>query len=92
MTWFLQVKKILVVILDFYNNWLSLIHVTLCENITLLWSCGPDCVVKYCLFTHTDTWGQLVLLTTTLNHKTCINTSRQALEKTLFAIIAIFTK
>ena len=31
----------------------------------------------------TDTWGQLVLLTTILNHKTCINTSRQVLEKTL---------
>ena len=40
----------------------------------------------------TDTWGQLVLLTTTLNHKTCINTSRQVLEKTLFAISAIFTQ
>ena len=25
-----------------------------------------------------------------VNHKTCINTSRQALEKTLFAINAIF--
>ena len=36
----------------------------------------------------TDTWGQLVLLTTILNHKTCINTSRQVLEKTLFAINA----
>ena len=40
----------------------------------------------------TDTWGQLVLLTTILNHKTCINTSRQVLEKTLFAIDAIFTQ
>ena len=40
----------------------------------------------------TDTWGQLALLTTTLNHKTCINTSRQVLEKTLFAINAIFTQ
>ena len=40
----------------------------------------------------TDTWGQLVLLTTTLNHKTCMNTSRQVLEKTLFAINAIFTQ
>ena len=40
----------------------------------------------------TDTWGQLVLLTTILNHKTCINTSRQVLEKTLFAINAIFTQ
>ena len=39
-----------------------------------------------------DTWGQLVLLTTILNHKTCINTSRQVLEKTLFAINAIFTQ
>ena len=38
----------------------------------------------------TDTWGQLV--STTLNHKTCINTSRQVLEKTLFAINAIFTQ
>ena len=38
----------------------------------------------------TDTWGQLVLLTTNLNHKTCINTSRQVLERTLFAINAIF--
>ena len=41
---------------------------------------------------HTDTWGQLVLLTTTLNHKTCINTSRQLLKKTLFTINAIFTR
>ena len=40
----------------------------------------------------TDTWGQLVLLTTILNHKTCLNTSRQVLEKTLFAINAIFTQ
>ena len=32
----------------------------------------------------TDTWGRLV--STTLSHKTCINTSRQVLEKTLFAI------
>ena len=40
----------------------------------------------------TDTWGQLVLLTTILNHKTCINTSRQVLEKTLFAINAIVTQ
>ena len=39
---------------------------------------------------YTDTWGQLV--STTLNHKTCINTSRQVLEKTLFAINAIFTQ
>ena len=41
---------------------------------------------------HTDTWGQLVLLTTILNHKICINTSRHVLEKTLFAINAIFTQ
>ena len=40
----------------------------------------------------TDTWGQLVLLTTILNHKICINTSRQVLEKILFAINAIFSK
>ena len=40
----------------------------------------------------TDTWGQLVLLTTILNHKTCINTSRQVLGKTLFPINAIFTQ
>ena len=40
----------------------------------------------------TDTWGQLVLLTTILYHKICINTSRQVLEKILFAINAIFTK
>ena len=39
---------------------------------------------------NTDTWGQLV--STTLNYKTCINTSRQVLEKTLFAINAIFTQ
>ena len=38
----------------------------------------------------TDTWGRLV--STTLSHKTCINTSRQVLEKTLFAINAIFTQ
>ena len=37
---------------------------------------------------HTHTWGQLV--STTLNHRTCINTSRQVLEKTLFAINAIY--
>ena len=40
----------------------------------------------------TDTWGQLILLTTILNHKSCTNTSRQVLEKTLFAINAIFTQ
>ena len=40
----------------------------------------------------TDTWGQLVLLTTILNHKTCKNASRQVLEKTIFAINAIFTQ
>ena len=34
----------------------------------------------------TDTWGQLILLTTILNHKSCTNTSRQVLEKTLLAI------
>ena len=33
--------------------------------------------------------GQLVLLTTILNHKTGINTSRQVLEKTLFPINAV---
>ena len=33
-----------------------------------------------------------ITLTTTLNHITCINTSRQVLEKTLFAINAIFTQ
>ena len=38
----------------------------------------------------TDTWGQLV--STTLNHKTSINTSRQVLEKTLFTINAILTQ
>ena len=38
----------------------------------------------------TDTWGQLVLLTTIPNHKICI--SRQVLEKILFAINAIFTQ
>ena len=37
--------------------------------------------------TDTDTWGRLV--STTLSHKTCINTSRQVLEKTLFAINVI---
>ena len=37
-----------------------------------------------------DTWGHLV--STTPNHKICINTSRQVLEKTLFAINAIFTQ
>ena len=39
-----------------------------------------------------DTRGQLVLLTTILNHKTSINTSKQVLEKTLFAMNAIFTQ
>ena len=37
---------------------------------------------------HTHTWGQLILLTTILSHKSCINTSREVLEKTLFAINA----
>ena len=41
---------------------------------------------------YTDTWGQLILLTTILSHKSCMNTSRQVLEKTLFAINAIFTQ
>ena len=41
---------------------------------------------------HTDTWGHLIVLTIILNHKSCINTSRQVLEKTLFAINAIFTQ
>ena len=41
LTWFLKFKKILAVILEFYSNWLRLI--TLCENITLFWPCGPDC-------------------------------------------------
>ena len=40
--------------------------------------------------TTTDTWGRLV--STTLSHKTCINTSRQVLEKTLFAINAILNR
>ena len=31
-------------ILEFYSNWLRLI--TLCENITLSWSCGPDGSIK----------------------------------------------
>ena len=39
-----------------------------------------------------DTWGQLILLITNLNHKTCINTSRKVSEKTLFPINAIFTQ
>ena len=43
--------------------------------------------IKAALPRTTDTWGQLV--STTLNHRTCINTSRQVLEKTLFAINAI---
>ena len=38
----------------------------------------------------TDTWDRLV--STTLSHKTCLNTSRQVLGKTLFAINAIFTQ
>ena len=57
------------------------------------------CFLKFCQFDKiskkapayfTDTWGQLV--STTLNHKTRINTSRQVLEKTLFAINATFTQ
>ena len=40
MTWFFKVQKILAVISEFCSNWLRLI--TLCENITLFWSCGPD--------------------------------------------------
>ena len=27
--------------MEFCSNWLRLI--TLCENVTLFWSCGPDC-------------------------------------------------
>ena len=42
------------------------------------------------VFMITDTWGQLV--STILTHKTCINTSRQVLEKNIFAINAIFTQ
>ena len=49
-----------------------------------------SCIKLLLLVLVTDTWGQLV--STTLNHKTCINTSRQVLEKTLFAINAIFTQ
>ena len=45
-----EVKKILAVFLEFCSNWLRLI--TLCENITLFWSCGPDCrcVLKFSQF------------------------------------------
>ena len=46
----------------------------------------------FLLLLYTDTWGQLILLTTILNHESCINTSRQVLEKTLFAINAVFTQ
>ena len=28
--------------MEFCSNWLRLI--TLCENVTLFWSCGPDCI------------------------------------------------
>ena len=46
--------------------------------------------MAFSVYLTTDTWGQLTLLTTILNHKSCINTSRQVLEKTLFAINAVF--
>ena len=49
-------------------------------------------IMLYRAVRSTDTWGQLVLLTTTHNHKTCMNTSRQVLEKALFTINAIFTQ
>ena len=29
--------------MEFCSNWLRLI--TLCENVTLFWSCGPDCLL-----------------------------------------------
>ena len=37
-----EVKKILAVFLEFFSNWLRLI--TLWENVTIFWSCGPDCI------------------------------------------------
>ena len=39
-----HLKEILVV-LEFCGNWSGLI--TLCKNITLFWSCGPDCKLKF---------------------------------------------
>ena len=45
LTWFLKVKKIKRVFLEFFSNWLRLI--TLCKNVTLFWSCGPDCIGTY---------------------------------------------
>ena len=53
--------------------------------------CCLDVLLIWIIVAQIYTWRQLVLLTTILNHKTCINTSRQVLEKTLFAINAIFT-
>ena len=41
LTWFLKVKKILAVFLEFWSNWLRLI--TLCENFTVFWGSCPDC-------------------------------------------------
>ena len=35
--------------LEFCRNWLRLI--TLCENITLFWSCGPDCIRAQTVYT-----------------------------------------
>ena len=48
MTLFLKVKIILAVFFECCSNWLRLI--TLCENITLNWSCGPDCIRLTCTY------------------------------------------
>ena len=31
--------------MEFCSNWLRLIK--LCENVTLFWSCGPDCNLRF---------------------------------------------
>ena len=48
LTLFLKVKNILAVVLEFCSNWLGLI--TLCENITFFWPCGPDCEISLSMF------------------------------------------
>ena len=52
LTLFLEVKKILAAFLEFSSNWLRLI--TLCENITLFWSSGPDSIMHSIFFHSTQ--------------------------------------
>ena len=75
--------------LTFHSSFIYIVSIHIWEH-QYIHTCYTKCVVISDVGMFTDTWGQLV--STTLNHKTCINTSRQVLEKTLFAINAIFTQ